>query len=134
MAATSSRGRTVPNRCARGLLIGALFAAACNAPSDSQRRPPPTAPLEAIAPAGNVAYPITFRWNGNTQNGVVHVSIEDRAQRPVFAFPARGNSVPAPEGLSAVLRPGEPFSWSVAAVDENGETSRVSKPVQFSVK
>ena len=111
----------------------ALLAAACSAPADSERRPAPAGSLQAVAPAGDVAYPITFRWNGNTEDGVVRVSIEDRAQRPVFAFSARGSSVPAPQGLSTVLTPGEPFSWSVAAVDENGETSRGSKPVQFSV-
>ena len=83
--------------------------------------------------AGAVSLALTFRWNGNPTDGVVRVSIEDRAQRPIFAFPARGPSAPAPDGLAAVLTPGESFSWTVAAVDENGEPSRVSKPIQFSV-
>jgi hypothetical protein len=65
---------------------------------------------------------------------VVRVAIEDRAQRPVFAFPARGDGAAAPAGLSDVLTRGEPFTWTVASVDENGETSRTSKPVEFTVE
>jgi len=65
---------------------------------------------------------------------VVRVSIEDRAQRPVFAFPARGAQAAAPAGLAAVLSRGEPFFWTVSAVDENGETSRTSAPIPFRIK
>ena len=64
----------------------------------------------------------------------MRVSIEDRAQRPVFAFPARGGDAAAPPGLSAVLTRGEPFMWTVSSVDENGETTRTSKPVEFKVE
>jgi hypothetical protein len=81
-----------------------------------------------------VTPPITFRWSGNSPEGVVRISIEDRAQRPVFAFPARGTSAPAPQGLTAMLTRGEPFTWTVESVDDNGETSRTSKPVEFRIE
>ena len=64
----------------------------------------------------------------------MRVSIEDRAQRPVFAFPARGASATAPGGIAAVLTPGETFTWTVAVADDNGELSRTSAPVEFQVR
>jgi hypothetical protein len=125
---TGSHGRTVRSgSIARGLLAAALFASACSAPPGAGS-PPPTTPLRGVAPTGDVTLPTTFSWQGNTGDGVVRVSIEDRAQRPVFAFPARGSSA-TPDGLDAVLTPGEPFTWTVASVDENGNETRRSEPI-----
>jgi hypothetical protein len=114
---------------ARGFLVAALLAAACS-PPPKNGAPPPTTPLEGIAPSGDVTLPLTFSWRGNAADGLVRVSIEDRAQRPVFDFPARGSSGTA-RGLEAVLTPGEPFSWTVASIDENGNERRRSAPLRF---
>jgi len=130
-AANHGRRRRV-GRWARGFLAATLLAPACSAPPD--RPPAPTNPLQGSAPSGAVTPPITFQWSGNTPDGVVRLSIEDRAQRPVFAFPARGTSAAAPPGLTALLTRGERFTWTVASVDDNGETSRTSKPVEFKVE
>jgi hypothetical protein len=128
-----SHGRCPARRpVSRGFLVAALLASACSAPPRAGA-PAITTPLRGIAPAGPVTPPLRFTWDGNTADSVVHVSIEDRAQRPVFAFPARGASATAPEGISAVLTPGEMFTWTVAVVDDNGELSRISAPVQFQV-
>jgi hypothetical protein len=129
MTRAGSHGRHRRRRwVARGLLV-ALLSPACGAPPREASRAPIT-PLRGISPAGPATLPITFSWRGNTDEGVVRVSIEDRAQRPVFAFPARGSSA-TPDGLEAVLTPGESFSWTVAAVDENGTETRRSTPVSF---
>lgn len=133
MARAGSHGRRLLRPVSRGLLVVALLAPACSAPPGGSE-PAPTTPLTGLGPAGSVTPPLTFTWQGNTADGVVRVSIEDRAQRPVFAFPARGSSATAPGGVSAVLTPGEPFTWTVAAVDDNGEVSRTSAPVEFRVK
>ncbi len=128
------RRRGLPGGLIDGfVVVVALLAVACGAPPHARDAAARSTPLEGVSPAGAVSPALTFRWNGNPTDGVVRVSIEDRAQRPIFAFPARGPSAPAPDGLAAVLTPGESFSWTVAAVDENGEPSRVSKPIQFSV-
>jgi hypothetical protein len=133
MVRTGSRGRRArrgPVSC--GLLVAALLASACGAPPRAGA-PAVTTPLRGIAPAGPVTPPLTFTWDGDTADRVVRVSIEDRAQRPVFAFPARGASATAPEGIAAVLTPGEMFTWTVAVVDDNGGQSRTSAPVEFEV-
>jgi hypothetical protein len=133
MRHAGSHGRKVrAGSIARGLLVAALLAPGCSAPP-GRAVLPPTTPLRGVAPSGDVTLPLSFSWQGNTPDGVVRVSIEDRAQRPVFAFPARGSSA-SPEGLDAVLTPGEPFTWTVAAVDENGNETRRSAPLTITRK
>jgi hypothetical protein len=117
----------------RGFLVAVLLASACSAPP-GKVPPAPTGPLRGLAPTGEVSLPLTFEWENNSPDAVVRVSIEDRAQRPVFGFSARGAHASAPAGLDAVLVRGEPFFWTVSAVDENNETSRTSAPIQFRVK
>jgi hypothetical protein len=130
MTRTGSHGRTLrPGSIARGFLVAALALAACGAPPGGGA-PPPTTPLKGVSPTGDVSLPVTFTWQGNTADGIVRVSIEDRAQRPVFAFSARGSSS-TPEGLDQVLTPGEPFTWTVAAVDGDGHETRRSLPLTF---
>ena len=115
----------------RGFLVVARLASACSAPPGKVGPAHAGPPLRGLTPAGPVHSPVTFSWEGNSADGVVRVSVEDRAQRPVFSFPARGSKVTAPGGLAEVLTPGEPFTWTVAVLDQNDETSRTSAPVSF---
>lgn len=118
----------------RGFLVAAmLLASACAAPPNDGT-PADTTPLVGTSPAGAVTLPLTFTWQGNTADGVVRISVEDRAQRPVFGFPAKGSAATAPGGIAAVLTPGETFTWTVSAVDHNGEVSRTSAAVEFRLK
>ena len=72
----------------RGLLVVALLASGCSAPRTTSG-PAPQGPLQGTAPAGAVTPPFSFAWQGNAAGGVVQISVEDRARRPVFSFPAR---------------------------------------------
>jgi hypothetical protein len=78
-----------------------------------------------------VSYPFTFRWEGNSGNNVVHVSVVDAAERAIFEFDARGDSAPAPHDLQS-LRPGETFSWRVATAGPDGETGSATDWTPFS--
>lgn len=115
----------------RGFLVAAAVLASACAAQPNGGTPADTSPLVGTAPAGAVSLPLTFSWQGNSADGVVRISVEDRAQRPVFGFPARGSKATAPGGIAEVLTPGETFTWTVSAVNDNGEVSRTSAAVEF---
>jgi len=106
------------------LLLAALIYG-CGASSHSQASPP-TTPLVPQAPKGPVSYPFTFSWSGVGPTDVVRVTVVDEAERQLMEFEARGTSVPMPPRLSELIRPGERFSWKVAALDEEGQPVRGS--------
>lgn len=107
------------------ILLTAALLCGCNGSPRSQA-PPPSTPLAAQAPKGPVSYPFTFSWSGVGSTDVVRVTVVDAAERQLMEFEARGTSVPMPPRLSELIRPGEHFSWKVAAVDEGGEAVRAS--------
>jgi hypothetical protein len=109
---------------APGLAVLLVLAAACSGPR-ARTQPPPSTPLRADGPAGEIRYPFTFKWAGNS-DAVVRVTVVDAAERRLVQFDARGQRAPMPAGLADMVKPGESFSWRVAAVDENGEPMRAS--------
>lgn len=107
------------------LLLAATLLYGCSGSPQSQAAPPST-PLVAQAPKGTVAYPFTFSWSGVGATDVVRVTVVDAAERQLMEFEARGTSVPMPPRLSELVRPGDHFSWRVAALDEEGQAVRGS--------
>jgi hypothetical protein len=135
MPVTGHHGRRPgTRRLARGLLLLALLTGGCGASGDRASAPPrPHGPLKGLSPQGSISAPLVFKWEGNSPDGVVRVTAVDRAERKAFTFDARGNSAALPAGLDRALSPGEPFSWTVAVLDEAGQPSRDSAPLTFSL-
>jgi hypothetical protein len=94
----------------------------------------PQAPLEGIAPSGQVSWPFEFRWKGASPATVVRIHVLDEAERPLAGFEGRGDRLAAPKDLKGMLRAGLRYQWSVARVDENGEEVGASVLTAFSIK
>jgi hypothetical protein len=115
----------------RVLCAGLTLLGACSTAPASRSASPP---LEAIAPSGQVAWPVTFSWSGTTADAVVRVRIFDEAERQVFGFEARGTSKDAPPELRSILDAGMPYQWRVVRVDANGEEVDPSAMKAFSLR
>ena len=73
-----------------------------------------------------ISYPFTFSWSGAAPAEVVRVTVVDAAERQLMEFDARGTSVAMPPRLAELIRPGERFSWKVAAFDDAAQPVRGS--------
>lgn len=116
-----------------GVVLAIALAAAC-----SRAQPPAAvvqaAPLQAVAPAGPIAFPFSFSWRGASAESVVRVRILDEAERPIYGIEARGTQAPAPEDLQRQLKSSTPYLWRVARVDENGQEVDQSDLTAFSIR
>ena len=107
------------------LLLAIVSSSTCGN-SGPQQAPAPSTPLVPLAPKGLVAYPFTFSWSGAAPADVVRVTVVDAAERQLMEFDARGTSVAMPPRLAELIRPGEHFSWKVAAFDDAAQPVRGS--------
>jgi hypothetical protein len=88
----------------------------------------------ALAPSGQVDWPVTFSWSGTSADSVVRIRVFDEAERQVFGLEARGTSQEAPPDLKSALAPGAPYQWRVARVDENGQEADGSAMLAFTLR
>ena len=119
-------------RRAPGVLFALLLVVsspACSNSTPAQGQAPST-PLVPLGPKGTVSYPFTFSWSGVAAEDVVRVTVVDAAERQLMEFEARGASVAMPPRLSELIRPGERFSWKVAAFDDAGQPVRGSEWIE----
>jgi hypothetical protein len=116
-------------RCA---LVVMALTAGCSAAQPPAVVAP--APLRAVAPAGQTAWPFAFIWHGAATDTVVRVRIFDEAERAVYGIEARGAQAPAPDELRRLLKVGAPYLWQVSRVDQNGQEVDQSDLTAFSVR
>jgi len=118
-------------RLAPGVPVALLFVAtllsACGGNGNPPHSAPPSTPLVPLTPRGSTSYPFTFSWSGVGATDVVRITVVDPAERQLMEFDVRGTSAPMPPRLSELIRPGERFSWRVAAMDEGGDAIRASE-------
>jgi hypothetical protein len=112
--------------------LAATLVAACASSPGPAAAPPQ--PLAATSPSGPVDWPFEFRWTGASAATVVRLHILDEAERPLVGLEARGDHLPAPDGLKSTLRAGVRYQWRVARVDENGEEADASPLTAFTLK
>ena len=112
--------------------LAAALALSCA--SSQPPQPPPSAPLEGVAPSGPVTWPFEFRWKGAGPETVVRIQVVDEAERPLAGLEGRGDHLAAPASLKSMLRGGLRYQWRVARVDQNGEEVGASALTTFTVE
>lgn len=115
------------------LLLGAaLLASGCG--PDSTAAPHTAQPsLTATSPAGEVAWPFVFKWEGAQPETVVRIRVMDEAERALYGIEARGTQIAAPSALKSLLAPGERYQWRVSRLDANGEEVGSSELTAFTL-
>jgi hypothetical protein len=87
---------------------------------------------QALTPAGEVSGALEFTWASPVSADRYGIEIKDAAGQRVFYRETRDARLIADAALDAVLRPGAPYAWTVAALDGSGEVIAVSEPRSFS--
>lgn len=91
------------------------------------------ADLIAVAPLGQ-ADARQFAFNSPLQAASYRVTVRDAKGELLFTMTTRGLSVVPDQSLRGRLAAGESYTWSVAALDVNGDTIAESKPATFSYR
>jgi hypothetical protein len=89
--------------------------------------------IQAIAPVGDVDGPIAFSWSSPVSASRYAVEVLDGSGQRVFFGETRETRLVADEtgDLARALEPGARYTWTVAALDADGETIVRSAPREF---
>lgn len=86
---------------------------------------------QTLTPGGEVTGPLEFTWASPVSPDRYGVEIRDASGERVFYRETRDVRLASDAALESLLRPGAPYTWTVAALDGAGETITVSEPRAF---
>jgi hypothetical protein len=129
-------GRTPAFPFTRLAAAAGLAAAAAGVGAVLLRAPSETPPrlrgseLVAVAPAGEVRWPVEFRWSSPLSAPAYRVDVFDTSGRRVHSIPAMGETAADP-GLRERLQPGGRYTFVVTALGADGRELLSSAPRAF---
>jgi hypothetical protein len=88
--------------------------------------------LQGLAPAGPASDPIEFRWASPVAASRYVVEVRDDSGTVVLQRETRDDRLRLDPASAEPLRPGASYSWTVRALDSDGEAVGVSSPRTFS--
>jgi hypothetical protein len=117
------------------LLCAAI--AGCQQGADRERAAPaPRITIEALAPRGDVALPITFEWKATTAgpDPLYRVTVYDGVERPLFEHETRVPRFQPPPDRQPLFSSTRRFLWRVAVVDGAGNVMAQTPLVECTVR
>ena len=124
----------------KSIPIVALFCAALSGCGPRAREKPPSGAtrttIEAIAPKGDVTWPIAFEWkaSGGGPHALYRVTVYDAVERQLFERDTRETRWDASGELPALRSSGRRFQWRVAVLDETGSVVAQTGLAEFTTK
>jgi hypothetical protein len=87
--------------------------------------------LETIAPSGEIAGPLEFRWMSPFDGVRYVVAVTDASGNHIATRESETARMIADAPLDATLRPGVRYRWTVSAVGAGGDVIAASAPREF---